>query len=58
MQWLSEHYDLIFKIALAFSEFLAVLCLLLFPDNKGVSGIIAGIIKFLKSIVSKDQPVQ
>lgn len=46
MDWLNDHLAL---IALAISEILAVVNQLFFPDNKGVGGILAFIIKVLQS---------
>ncbi len=50
MEWLTAHWTLILGILLIVSETIASVVQLAFPDNKGISGIMAGIIKFLQSL--------
>lgn len=54
MQWIIDHFALILSAILVLSESAAAIVQLLFPDNKGVSGVIAGIIKFLQGIGAKE----
>lgn len=50
MESLLSHLPMILGIALALSECAAAIVQLAFPDNKGVSGVIAGVIKFLQGL--------
>jgi hypothetical protein len=50
LTWLVGHSSVLISALLIFSEAAASVCQLLFPDNKGVSGVIAYIIKVLQSL--------
>lgn len=54
MVWLMGHMSLLMSCALLLSESVAAVVQLLFPENKGVSGMLAGVIKFLQSLGAKD----
>lgn len=45
----------VLSVVLGLSEVLAVAQVLLFPNNAGFGGIVAGIIKFLKGLGVSDQ---
>lgn len=51
---LLAHLPLLLSALLLVSECAAAVVQLLFPDNKGVSGVIAGIIKALQALGAKD----
>jgi hypothetical protein len=53
MTWLTSNMTLILGVLLVISEAIAALCQLLFPNNKGISGFIAGVIKFLQGLGAK-----
>jgi hypothetical protein len=55
MQWLNNNFSLFLGILLAMSEAFAAICQLAFPDNKGISGVVAAIIKILQSLGAKNQ---
>lgn len=52
MQWLVDHMTLLLGILLAVSEAAAAITQLIWPDNKGLAGVMAGIIKFLQNLKS------
>ncbi len=53
LAWLEQNYTLILTCALLLSEALAALVQLAFPQNKGISGVLAALIKFLQIIGAK-----
>lgn len=50
IQWIVSNFPVILGVLLGISEALG----LLFPSESGFGGILAGIIKFLKSVGAKD----
>ena len=54
MQFLIDNIHLIITFAFLVTEALAAFTQLLFPNNKGVSGFIAGLIKILQSLGAKN----
>ena len=54
LQWIIEHYGLMLSVMLGLSEALA----LIFPASTGFGGILAGLIKLLKSVGTKDSNAQ
>lgn len=49
MEWLTANMDGLLVILIAVSELSAAIAQMAFPSNKGVTGVIAGIIKFLQN---------
>lgn len=56
MEFFMAHLPMILGIALALSECAAAIVQLAFPDNKGVAGVIAGIIKLIQGIKGPTLP--
>lgn len=54
MSWLMDHLSVLMTCLLVVSEALAAVFQILFPDNKGVSGFLAGLIKLLQALGAKD----
>lgn len=54
MQWLIDNFTLIASLLLVLSEAAAAIVQMLFPSNKGVSGVIAAIIKVLQQAGAKN----
>lgn len=54
MQWLIDHLGVFMTGLLVISEALAAVFQILFPENKGVSGFLAGLIKLLQALGAKD----
>ncbi len=48
-----NHHDVMLALLLVASEGLALGVQLLFPDNKGVGGVLAGLVKALKALGAK-----
>lgn len=53
MEWLIAHWGMLATCLLIVSEALAGVVQLAFPANKGLSGILAGVIKFLQAVGPK-----
>lgn len=53
IQWLIDHMSLLLTVLLSVSEAVAAIVQLVFPKNKGVSGILAGVIKVLQGLGAK-----
>lgn len=56
MAWLQANITSVLTIALVVSETAAAITQVLAPSNKGVTGVFAGIIKFLQSLGAKEPP--
>lgn len=54
MQWLSANYPALLGVILLVTEVAAAICQLAFPTNKGLSGIMQGIIKAVQSLGAKN----
>jgi hypothetical protein len=55
LAWLEQNYTLVLTSLLLLSEAAAALVQLIFPQNKGVSGVLAALIKFLQVIGAKER---
>lgn len=53
--WLTQNYLVVLTVLLVVSEAAAAITQLLAPDNKGVSGVLATIVKILQKLTGKDQ---
>jgi hypothetical protein len=53
MAWLSANLPVLLTVLLVLSEAVAAVSQLLWPANKGLSGIVAGIIKLLQTFGAK-----
>lgn len=53
VQWIIDHMSLLLTVLLSVSETLAAIVQLVFPKNKGASGILAGVIKVLQGLGAK-----
>ena len=53
MKWIIENWNAIVAIPLFASELLAAITQIVAPKNKGISGFLAAIIKFLQNIETK-----
>lgn len=58
LQWLINNLNMLITALLAVSEATAAVCQLLFPQNKGISGFLASIIKLLQAISKDKNPVE
>lgn len=57
MDFIVSHMAVIVSFLLIVSEALSAVMQLLFPTNKGFSGILSGIIKMLQSIKASEAPI-
>lgn len=58
MSWLIQHKDMILTCVLVLSEAAAAIAQIAFPDNKGISGIMSGLIKFFQALGAKAPQAQ
>lgn len=54
MAFLTANIGMILSVLLILSEAMAAVCQMAFPNNKGVSGVVASIIKILQGLGAKE----
>lgn len=57
LQWIEANFTLVLGVLLIFSEFLAAACQMIWPANKGISGVFAAIIKVLQGMGAKQPTI-